>query len=63
MSLTDAEKISLLRAALNTLRPQLPTLPLRQHVDELLRLTDDGAYDQLLHPEGRSRSLGVRRDG
>lgn len=55
VSLSDAEKISLLRAALNTLRPQLPTLPQRQHVDELLRLTDDGELNRLFRPAVQGR--------
>lgn len=40
VTFTDHERIALLRAALSDLRPRLPTLPDRQHVDEILRLTD-----------------------
>lgn len=40
MALSDSEKVALLRAGLLLLRAKLPTLPDREHVDELLRLTD-----------------------
>ena len=54
MSLTDEEKISLLRSGLHSLRQHLATQPLRQHVDELLQLTDDDRYQRLLHPAERA---------
>ena len=37
--LSDREKLALLRAALADIRPKLATLPDKQHVDEVLRLT------------------------
>jgi hypothetical protein len=37
--MTDQEKLTLLRAALNDLRPHLSTLPDRRRVDEVLALT------------------------
>lgn len=41
--MNETEKIKVLREALHTLRSQLATHPLRQHVDDVLRATDDAA--------------------